>query len=68
MSEGVTLSGGPHAHLLQKDVEIKSKFYGAKSDCKKKYSLQSLYHTIVYAYCFWITTCVYFHKIVCYPL
>ena len=35
MYEGVTLSGGPHAHLLQKDVEIKSKFYGAKSDCKK---------------------------------
>ena len=32
-SEGVALSGGLHAYLLQKDIEKKN---GAKTECKKK--------------------------------
>ena len=35
--EGVALSGGLHVHLLQKDIERKSKFNGAKSGRKKQF-------------------------------
>ena len=33
--EGVALPGWLHAHLQQSDIEIKSKFEGANSGCKK---------------------------------